>query len=96
MVSPLSAGVSGAQLSIAVPADGRPVLSYETTGLTVIKCGNSSCTSGNVLKSVDTVGIDGAALRVPASDGLPAIADRDATSGNLSVVKCSNSKCANP
>ncbi len=98
LVNPLSGGVQGSQLSIAVPADGLPVISHAVSGggLRVVKCGNASCTSGNVFSTVDPVGINGAAILVPASDDLPVIAYDDRFNSDLKVVKCSNSGCANP
>ena len=92
--------VLGVQASIKVPADGRPVISYArgavNGGLIVIKCGNATCASGNVISVVANAGILGTALMVPASDGLPVIAYAVATNNDLRVVKCSNSGCANP
>ena len=65
-------------------------------GLIVIKCGNATCASGNVISVVANAGILGTALMVPASDGLPVIAYAVATNNDLRVVKCSNSGCAIP
>ncbi len=81
-------------LSIVVPADGRPVIAYaaDTGALSVIKCGTASCASGNVISNVAGVTF-GAAMLVPASDALPVIAYDNF---DLNVVKCSNSGCANP
>ncbi len=96
-----NAGVSDAPLSIKVPADGRPVISYgRNDGLRVVKCGDANCGSGNVNSVVDSgVGFSstgGAALLVPAADGLPVIAYGFSSNYDLKVVKCSNSGCANP
>jgi hypothetical protein len=91
---------TGLYSSIAVPADGRPVISYyEITNqdLRVAKCGNAACSSGNTLTTLDSAGNVGAntSIKVPA-DGLPVMSYIDATNLQLKVVKCSNSSCLKP
>jgi hypothetical protein len=78
--------------------DGFPVNSYfdQTAGaLKVAKCGDAACSAGNTLTTVDdpanTVG-EHTAIAVPA-DGRPVVAYRDATAGQLKVLKCGNAAC---
>jgi hypothetical protein len=92
-----AAGDVGRYTSIAVPADGLPVISYYSNGtgfLKVAKCGSASCSSGNTVSTVVTSAIDGfSAITVPA-DGLPIIAYSNGTTNNLAVAKCGNASCS--
>lgn len=89
-----SVGNVGSDTSIAVSADGFPVISYNVflTGLKVVKCGNAACNSGNTITLVDSVGTPGAgtSIVVPA-DGRPVISHY---SPNLKVTKCGNTSCS--
>ncbi len=91
-------GNVGSYTSIAVPLDGHPIISYydATKGdLKVVKCGNPSCSVGNIFTSVDTSGNTGydPSIIVPA-DGLPVVAYYDATKSDLKVVKCGDASCS--
>lgn len=84
--------------SIAVPADGLPVISYydhTALALKVTKCGNAACTAGNVTTFVDdpanNVG-DGTSIAIGA-DGLPVISYHDLTAVRQKVAKCGNAAC---
>jgi hypothetical protein len=89
----------GSSTSIAIGADGRPVISHRdftALALRVTHCGNAACTAGNVSTTVDdpangTVGADTSiAIGV---DGLPVISHRDDTAGALRVTKCATQGC---
>jgi hypothetical protein len=88
------------QTSIAVPADGLPVISYRGNApfsLRVAKCGNPACSAGNTLTPVDVpppnvVG-GGSSIKIGA-DGLPVISYMDQTAGALKVAKCGNPTCS--
>ena len=91
---------TGLASSIAVPADGRPVISYydvTALDLRLAKCGNAACSSGNTFTTLDSAGNVGeyTSIKVPA-DGLPVISYIDVTNSQLKVVKCSNSACLKP
>ena len=85
--------------SIAIGADGLPVLSYwhDIGRLKVAKCGNAACTpASNVVSVVDSplntsVGAY-TSIAVPA-DGLPIISYHDLTNSALKVAKCGNAAC---
>jgi hypothetical protein len=84
--------------SVAIGADGLPVISYHdaTAGaLRVTKCGNASCTAGNVSTTVDdpanTVGLY-SSIAI-GTDGLPVISYQDFTAQSLRVTKCGNAAC---
>jgi len=84
----------GFDISIAIGADGLPIISYydaDLFNLKFVHCGNAACTDGNAITVIDSVGSVGShtALAV-GRDGLPVIAYRDATLDALKVVKLSN------
>jgi hypothetical protein len=96
-----SVGFVGQFTSIAISADGFPVVSYHdftNADLKVLKCGNALCNAGNLITTIDSAGNVGqfSSITVPHMDGLPIISYYDATNGSLKVVKCSNAACLNP
>jgi len=83
--------------SIAVPADGLPIISYYdflNGSLKVTKCGDPACATLAATNTVDTLGDTGhySSIAVPA-DGLPVISYQDSSSGTLKVAKCSDASC---
>ena len=91
--------VVGTYTSIAIGADGLPVVSYTDTtalALKVLKCGNAACTTGNVATTVDdpanAVG-EYTSIAV-GTDGLPVVSYRDTTASRLKVAKCGNAACS--
>lgn len=92
------ANIVGVETSIAVPPDGRPVISHhDGTGadLRVTKCGNAACSAGNISTTVDSASNVGSSSSIAiAPDGLPIISYRDNTAGTLKVVKCGNAMCS--
>jgi hypothetical protein len=95
-----SAGSTGEYTSIAVGVNGNPVIAYHSiTGksLRYMKCGNPSCTSGNIPNIVDTGTNAGLYASIAVgSDGLPVISHHDSvdsTHGSLRVVKCGDTSC---
>ncbi|OGJ56365.1 hypothetical protein A3D88_03175 [Candidatus Peribacteria bacterium RIFCSPHIGHO2_02_FULL_52_16] len=84
------------QLHIAVPPDGRPFIEYIHAGsreLRAIKCGNASCTGGNIATTIDTDARDYSSLAV-GQDGLPVISYTKTDNSKLKVLKCGNASCA--
>jgi hypothetical protein len=88
----------GAHTSIAIGADGFPVIAYydETAGaLKVAKCVNVNCTGLNVITTLhnppNDVGRDTSI--VVGSDGLPVITYHDATIDALNVARCASPAC---
>ncbi len=83
--------------SAAVGVDGLPVISYygiTNRDLNVLHCGNSACTAGNVISTVDSVGDVGAYNSITVGgDGLPVISYYDQTNGDLKVAHCGNTAC---
>src|SRR6185503_2864659 len=88
---PPNGNLIGGHISIAIGADGRPVVAYhdQTAGaLKVAHCGDAACAAGNTLSAVDdpqnaTVGLY-TSIAVGA-DGLPIVSYRDVTGGALKV-----------
>jgi hypothetical protein len=98
-ITPLdTTGDVGRYTSITMGTDGLPVISYydSTNGdLKVVKCGNASCSSGNIITPVDTAGDVGQYTSITiGTDGLPVISYYDSTNGDLKVVKCGNTACS--
>ncbi|MBI2038141.1 MAG: hypothetical protein HYT15_04445 [Candidatus Magasanikbacteria bacterium] len=93
-----SAGDQGSYSSIAIGADGLPVISYYNVtdlDLRVVKCGNASCSSGNVTTTIDSAGDQGSNSSIAiGADGLPVISYYNATNGDLRVAKCGNASCS--
>jgi hypothetical protein len=92
------ANAVGSYSSIAVPADGRPVISHQdatATALRITKCGNAACTAGNVSTTVDDpANAVGAFTSIAiGADGLPIVSHRDTAAGTLRVTKCGSQNC---
>lgn len=94
------AGINvGEYTSIAIGADGLPVISYYDVGATnlkVAKCSDVLCSAPAVITTVDGGGADVGRYSsiAVAGDGLPIIAHYSASAGRLRAVKCSDPACA--
>jgi len=92
------AGNVGRYTSIAIGTDGNPVISYwDVTNfdLKVAHCGNTSCSSGNIITTVDSNEIIGLYTSIAiGTDGNPVISYFDSTNGNLKVAHCGNQSCS--
>ena len=87
----------GLQTSIAIGADGLPVISYQdvtTDNLWVAHCSAADCSSSTKVEvdsSVSQVG-EYSSIAI-GTDGLPIVSYQDVTAGNLKVLHCSNPLC---
>ncbi len=97
-----SAGDVGEYSSIAMGTDGLPIISYFDSTLSyhdlkVVKCGNASCSSGNIITTVDSSGNVGSNTSIAiGTEGLPVISyiHYNANKSRLKVVKCGNTSCS--
>ena len=84
--------------SIAIGADGLPVVSYKNIDdfeLMITKCGNAFCSSGNTTTQIADADNVGAFSSIAiGTDGLPIISYSNATDGDLMITKCGNSSCS--
>lgn len=93
------AGSTGLYASLAVGADGLPVISYfDNTGgdLEIAKCNDPACSGADEsLSTVDSVGTVGHFTSIAiGADGLPVISYFDSTNSDLRVAKCNDLACA--
>ncbi|OGL36316.1 hypothetical protein A3E49_03090 [Candidatus Saccharibacteria bacterium RIFCSPHIGHO2_12_FULL_49_19] len=96
----VSASDIGQNNSIAIGVDGLPIIfTYDATNNSgdprIIKCGNETCSSGNIITSIDITSNsygDSLAIAVGA-DGLPWLAYYASTGGNIRVSKCADIAC---
>ena len=89
---------TGHDTSIAIGADGNPIIAYRNNVAGALKlavCGSTDCTGIASVAIVETSAGAGeyASLEIGV-DGLPVIAHKSGTSDNLRVAKCSTSTCA--
>ena len=84
----------GFDSSLTIGVDGLPMISYhdgDDGDLEFVHCGNVGCTNGNSVQTIDSEGSVGSDTAITiGSDGLPIISYRDATDGNLKVVRLSS------
>lgn len=88
----------GQHTSIAIGADGFPVISYfdiTTSDLKVAHCVDVTCAQPASAFTVDPAGFAGQYTSIAiGTDGLPVISYWEATAGALKVVKCGNAACS--
>ena len=90
--------IVGVNPSVAVPADGLPVISYQDVtnqDLKIAKCGNAACSSGNTIATLDSLGGVGAYTSIAIGvDGLPIVSYADTVAFKLKVLHCGNAVCS--
>ncbi len=93
-----SVGIIGQYTSITIGADGLPLVSYYDNGanddLKVLHCGDTTCSSGNTITTVDSAGDVGLDTSVIIGmDGLPLVSYIDNTNDDLKILHCGNAAC---
>lgn len=91
--------ILGRFASMAIDASNRPVIAYHnatTLDLEVLRCGNATCTAGNVTSIVDdsAPNVGQHASLVLGDDGLPVIAYWESGAQALRVAKCGTPDCS--
>jgi hypothetical protein len=88
----------GSHNSMAIGADGHPVISYfDQVVLRVVKCNDPSCTGGDETISIvdESPGAPGAYSSLAIGvDGYPVISYHHVDPGMLKVAKCNDPACA--
>lgn len=90
-----SSGSVGQYTSIAIGADGLPIVSYRdqtNNDLKVAHCGNAACSVDTALSTVDGAGGQYTSITIGA-DGLPVISYLD-LNGVMKVAHCGNFACS--
>jgi len=93
-----SSGDVGLYTSIAIGTDGNPVISYwdgDNSALKVAHCGNTLCSAGNSITTVDSANVVGLYTSIAiGTDDNPVISYFEETNGNLKVAHCGNTLCS--
>ena len=93
-----SALIGEAATSIAIGTDGNPVISYwdgTSDDLKVAHCGNSSCSSGNTITTVDNnLSVGQHSSIAIGTDGNPVISYWDQVTADLKIAHCGNKLCS--
>ncbi len=97
IVKPDTMSSNGVQSAVKINSLGNPVVAYYDftfKSLKLLTCGNSNCSAGNTISTVDASGmVGGYPSMVLSSNGNPAISYLDLTNGKLKILRCGNTQC---
>lgn len=83
------------QSAVKIGANGNPVLAFPLNGnITVVRCGNTLCNTGNVTKTLTGTGGSIDLSMVLAANDTPVISYYFANNQDLRVVRCSDPACS--
>ncbi len=89
---------SGSFAKIAVPPDGKPVIVYRNytyNEMRVLKCGDSSCSSGNTITSVYSANVANYfSIAFKPGTSIPVISFTEYTNKDLYLLSCGNELCS--
>ncbi len=101
IITTVDSSTAGVFTSLALNSSGNPVISYYRWlngvdgNLQIAVCGNPTCTSGNVIITLDSGGDTGHETSLALSSGdLPIVGYLDETNRALKVAACADSTCA--
>ncbi len=91
--STVALSVGSGYSSMAVPADGLPVIAFRTAGgVTVAKCNDPYCIGGD--ETVSVVGSGRDPVLAITGDGLPVIAYTDGSPRSVWLAHCNDAACS--
>lgn len=96
ITSPYTTGNTGWDTSIALDANGNPVISfYDFTGgvMKVMHCNNATCSGANPVNTPDILSRRTTSIALDAS-GNPVIASAGQSDQGLRIVHCGNATCS--
>ncbi|MFC1780345.1 integrin alpha, partial [Patescibacteria group bacterium] len=88
-----STGAVGYYTSIAIGADGLPIIAHYDGDLRACKCHDEYCTSATCTAIDTTNDVGGYTSVAIGTDDLPIISHLDFTNGDLRVCKCDDTSC---
>jgi hypothetical protein len=94
ITSPDAEDDAGSWTSLALDSSGNPVVSYTgNDDLKVLRCGNPTCTAGNIIATPDTAGAVRETSIVLDAAGSPAVSYFDFENDDLKLLRCGNPTC---
>jgi len=83
----------GQNISLAIGADGNPLIAYQGSSPIVIRCTNATCSTKTRSAFTSSSAGTNPSIAV-AADGLPMIATGPGSGGTLRLIKCGNAACS--
>ena len=84
--------------SLALASGDIPVISYydeDLDHLKFVKCGNTTCSSGNIFQTLDSTGSVGRYTSIALASGdIPVISYYDFTDRDLNLIRCGDATCS--
>lgn len=90
-------GGVGVTPDLVIPNDDRPIISHfsqDSLDLLVTRCGDATCSAGNITTTVSSAGSVGFGAEIGLIDGLPVVSYLDVTNTRVMVVRCGNLECS--